>query len=358
MDDPVVPPPQPAVPPPPGVPAPTPPSGAPAHRDRSGWLLFFGIAEILMGAVCLLLFSLCLVVLPMALAAQPSAAQVPALALWINVGTYVAAGSFLLTMGIGTIRAKKWARALMLLTSWPVFLSFLMAGIVMMAMMPATIDAMPQTPGQPDMRGVVRVVLLLIVVGLTLIPLSFIVFYSRRNVRATFEARDPARSWVDRCPLPILGVAGAAALFGVMPLIGLARGPSFGFMGFLLTGWPAVVVLLVNVALTVWLAVQLYSMTRTGWWANVAYAVLSGLSGWITMRVVGMERLMAASGYEAQIAAQPEIMEWTTRFVGWFTPVSMFVWVLTLVWLRRYYPAGTFARADAPAAPGVAPAAN
>ena len=316
----------------------------PTDRDRRGWLLFFGLVEILMGAVCLLLVAGSFLVLAAGLRADAAGPKPTALGLLLNVIIYLGAGTFLVTMGIGTIRAKRWARALMLLTSWPAFLAFLLGGIGMALLMPSFLETLPQTPGQPDMRGVVKVVLLGVFLLLTLVPLSFILFYSRRSVRVTFETRDPAPSWVDGRPLPVLGVVGAVGLYGVFALLGLARGPSYGLFGVLLTGWAAAVALLANLLLCLWLARQLYRMTRSGWWANVAYAVLIHLSAWITLRVIGVEQLIQASGAQAEIAARPGLLEWATRFAQWFTPVSAVVWVLTLVWLRRYHPAGTFSR--------------
>lgn len=320
------------------------PVAPPAGRDRSGWLLFFGIVEILIGALCLLMVIGSLLLMGVWLPAEADNPKASALGLWLNVLVYLGAGGFLVTMGIGTLRAKRWARALMLLTSWPVFLVFLLGGIAMAILLPTFLETLPQTPGQPDARGVVRVVFLLVCLLLTIVPLAFIVFYSRPGVRATFEARDPARSWVDGRPLPVLGVAGAVGLYGLFALLGLTRGPSFGLFGLLLAGPAAAAALLANLLLCFWLARQLYRMTRNGWWANVAYAVLLHLSAWITLRVIGVERLVQASGAHAEIAARPELLEWATRFAQWFTPLSAVVWVLTLVWLRRFYPSGAFSR--------------
>ena len=320
------------------------PHAPPAFRDRRGWLLFFGVVELLIGGVCLLLVVGSLVVMTAGGSSGTAGTKPPALGLWLNVLVYLGAGSFLVTMGIGTIRAKRWARALMLLTSWPVFLAFLLGGIAMAMLMPSFLETLPQAAGQPDIRGVIKVVLSLVFLFLTIVPLAFIVFYSRPDVRATFEARDPGRSWVDGRPLPVLGVAGAVGLYGLFALIGLVRGPSYGVFGLLLTGPAAVAALLANALLCAWLAREIYRMTRAGWWANVACGVLLHLSAWMTLRVIGVERLVQSSAAQAEIAARPELLQWAQRFAQWFTPVSGIVWVLTLVWLRRDYPSGTFSR--------------
>ncbi|HZN03582.1 MAG TPA: hypothetical protein VFD06_08320 [Candidatus Polarisedimenticolia bacterium] len=319
------------------------PPAPPTYRDRSGLLLFFGIVEILIGGLCLLLVAASFLVLTAALQTAPGSPQPPALGLWLNVLVYLGAGGFLITMGIGTLRGKKWARAMMLVTSWPFLLAFLLGVLAAAFVAPSLMEAISSTQGKPEIRAAIWVVMAIMSLFFAAIPLSFILFYSGRNVRATFEARDPGPSWVDGRPLPILGFAGAVGLYGLFLLLGLARG-AYGFFGVMLTGWAAALVIVAHVLLCVWLAVQIYRMTRAGWWANVAFAVLVHLSGWITLRVIGIHRLMEASGVSADAGQRPVLFDWVARFTEWFMPASMIVWVLTLVWLRRYYPPGTFAR--------------
>ena len=326
-------------------------SSAP-YRDRSGLLIFFGIVELLLAVVCLLLGTLCLAFVAGALPGAAAAPQTQTMAMWMNVLVYFAAGAFLVTMGIGTIRAKRWARALMLLTSWPVFATFLLGGIALALVTPKIIAALPKEPGKPDVGPVVWVFLTVLYLVLTAIPLSFILFYSGRNVRATFAARDPGRSWVDGRPLPIVGFAGALALYGQFSLLGLAR-QSFGVFGVLLKGGPAVVAMVLNGLLCLWLAWQIFRMTRNGWWANLAYAILLHLSGWVTFRVVGMERMVEAAGVQAAEAQKAGVLEFAGQFATWIMPASLILWVLTLLWLRRFYPPGTFTPPRTTDSPGI-----
>ena len=44
------------------------------------------------------------------------------------------------------------------------------------------------------------------------VPIAFIVFYSRSDVELTCRYRDPVERWTDRAPLPVLGAS--VVLFG------------------------------------------------------------------------------------------------------------------------------------------------
>jgi hypothetical protein len=138
--------------------------------------------------------------------------------------------------------------------------------------------------------------------------------------------------------MPILGLTVAMWLGGAGALISLPRGVTALF-GVVLTGWPALIAILVQAFVWIWLGRQIYWMTRGGWWANVALVTLGHLSGWITFRTIGWERLISLySGEEAVRAIDPSMMAMMRGMMLWVTPLSLVLWLGTLVWLRwRYY---------------------
>jgi hypothetical protein len=309
----------------------------PGYRDRSGLLTFFGVVEILIGGLCALLGALGALVLSMAgrIGVSPGPTAPPRL-LWLNLLVYAAAAAFMITMGIGTLRAKRWARVLMLITSWPMLLTFVFGTVWIVVLMPGL---MAQSQGaSPEASRLAMVVIVVISAFLALVPLSFILFYSGRNVRATFESRDRTPTWVDGRPMPILGLTVAMWGCGAATLLALPRGMT-AFFGLVLTGWPAVGVILLQGFVWIWLGRQIYWMTRGGWWANVVLVTLGHLSGWVTFRSIGWDRLIALySGDEALRAIDPSMMATMRGMMLWVTPVSLVLWLATLVWLRwRYY---------------------
>ena len=118
----------------------------------------------------------------------------------------------LIWLGIGSIKARRWARALLLIFSW----SWLIMGIFMTAIMPFVMakvfanlppDAKTGQPAMPPAAITAMVIgmTLFFVVFFVLVPAVWTFFYNSRHVKATCEARDPVTRWTDACPLPVLG---------------------------------------------------------------------------------------------------------------------------------------------------------
>ena len=325
-----------AVPPPPPGTRPHGPPPLPYH-DRSGLLTVFGVVEILMGALCALLVLLGVVAMTVqtrnGAAAAPGA---PTRLLWINLAVYGSCAAFLVTMGIGTLRARRWARVLMLIASWPALLAFALGAVWIVMLMPSLIAKSPGISTEAARLAVIVIVLFSAL--LTLVPLAFILFYSGRNVRATFENRDRTPTWVDGRPMPILGLTVAMWVCGAGTLMALPRGTTVLF-GWLMTGWPAVVAILAQAFVWFWLGRQIYWMTPAGWWANVILVTLAHLSGWFTLRIIGLDRLIDLySGEEGLRAIDPPMLAMMREIMLWVTPLSLVLWLATLVWLRwRYY---------------------
>src|SRR5208283_2529435 len=100
-----------------------------AYKDRSTGLIIFGILTILLGGVCALFLPLMLFGQTMSAKATGTppnfAAILPAASIY---GVLAVA---LVWLGIGSIKARRWARALLLIFSW----SWLVMGVVMLVVM-------------------------------------------------------------------------------------------------------------------------------------------------------------------------------------------------------------------------------
>ena len=80
------------------------------YRDRATGLIVFGVFEILLGALCLLLALL--MPLSLMMANRNAGAPRPLVGLIFGTGFYVLAGTALVWLGIGSLLARRWARAL------------------------------------------------------------------------------------------------------------------------------------------------------------------------------------------------------------------------------------------------------
>src|SRR5208282_5179824 len=189
---------------------PPPPPPPPAYKDRSTGLLVFGIVEICLGGLAVLaaLFTLLSTVLVSRAAAPRLAVAAPVILLYILLGVVF------VTLGAGSIGARRWARALTLIVSWIWLIGGICGLIIALAVVPATMRAtianMPQGP-RPVPAGLMAAIVSLMAAFAALfyvvLPLVLILFYRSRDVRETCNRRDPVERWTDRTPLPIIGAS-------------------------------------------------------------------------------------------------------------------------------------------------------
>ena len=158
------------------------------YSDRRGWIIAFGVIEILIGLCCLLLA----VFVSLFFLRAENTGQIPGQASTAGMvfggGIYLLFAAFFFAGAIGSFRCKNWARLLMLVGSgaWMVF--GLIGAVVIFLVMPkamATRASMPPS-GEHLIMGVA-----LGIEGVfgVLLPLVFLIFYSRKSVKATFLTR-------------------------------------------------------------------------------------------------------------------------------------------------------------------------
>ena len=103
----------------------------PDYKDRSTGLVIFGILTLLLGCLAGLFVPLMLFGQMMA-AKAPDAPPVNHAAMLPGIVIYGGLAVALVWLGIGSIKARRWARALLLIFSW----SWLIMGVFMTAIMP------------------------------------------------------------------------------------------------------------------------------------------------------------------------------------------------------------------------------
>jgi hypothetical protein len=316
------------------------PAPSVSHQDRSTGLLVFGILTILMGALCALFVVLML-------SSQALVARDPSLAnprsLIPGVVLYGALAVAFVWLGIGSIRARRWARALLVILSGGWLLMGIGSLIAVVLVLPSAFSG--DLPGEAKIDPATLGVITTIITGFTgivfvLIPAIWAFFYSGKNVRATCEHRDPVVRWTDRCPLPVLGVSLWTALlaFGLLftMVAGTAVVPLFGF---LLAGFPAAAVCLGLALLWFWAAWRLYRCDILAWWIVVVSMVGFTISSILTYSRHNLSELYTLMGYSpAQIAAM-EPYALPQAFVTW----GILLWILPvlgfLLYIRRYFRA-------------------
>lgn len=231
--------------------------------DRTSGLCAFGILGILIGVI---------VALPAAfdgkaLLTSFQEAGTPDLTVW-RVGHFLWAAWFI-WLGIGSIKARRWARTLILATSWywllwgtEGFASFLIFGP----------DPFRLGGADDRMTSGTTTVLRTIFMGLmfvfyVLVPCLSIRFYGSRHVKTTLELREPKIGWTDRCPLPLFVIS---FIFGVWACsvlsAGFGRGWITTFFGTIVTGATGGSVILIHTVLCGYAAWGFYRRKTQAWW--------------------------------------------------------------------------------------------
>jgi hypothetical protein len=275
------------------------PSAAPlpAWRDRSGALLGFGWLLVALGALCGLL-----------------AVFLLAASLWLPAGrerapvrpegaaVYVLIAATFVVLGLGSIRARRWARALIVVVLWLWILTGVGGFLMMAFLLPRAFPGSVGGSAAGALGCVMLFVLSFFALFSIVLPVVLLLFYRREDVRATVESRDPESSWVDRLPESLLAIVLALAFGAGVSILSLFSVKAVPLFGSVLTGAAAVLCLLVTGALSALLAWAVAKKNPLGWWGLVLFQVVTPLN-LLTLRQIDMETLLRQMGYPDDQAA-------------------------------------------------------
>jgi hypothetical protein len=318
---------------------------SPSYKDRSTGLTVFGIFTLLLGGLCGLFVPLMLVGQMAAARANPPQANfammLPGIVLY--GGLAVA----LVWLGIGSILARRWARALLLIFSWSWLIGGLIASMSMAYVMPRVMAQQPAangTAGNPAMpaaalAGVMVFMFLFFGVFFILLPAVWIFFYKSPHVKATCEARDPVTRWTDACPLPVLAL-GLWLLFVVpmwllIPIVGHGVMPFFGMF---LTGLPGSLLCLVMAFLWAYAAWLLYKLDARGWWLILIASLVFMVSTLVTYARHDIIEVYQLMGYpEAQIEQIRKVDLLTSHRMNWLMMFCTLPFLAYILFVKKYF---------------------
>ncbi len=330
------------------APVPPLPPAVPAYKDRSTGLLVFGITEIAGGTLAALAIPFML--LSAVLVRKTAGGGIPLRSFAVSVMTYAMLAVVLVTLGIGSTQAKRWARALNLIVSWIWLISGVLVTVLLCVMLPSGVlvgmhTAAAQNPDAPPVpAGFMAVIITLMIVFLAIflivMPLAFLLFYNSKNVELTCKYRDPIERWTDRCPLPVLALALLAATSTAYYFVMSFTTPLFPFFGRYLTGLPGAAAFLVFAAVDAYIAFSFFRLKVAGWWVAVIAMALRLTSSALTIRRGNLLEAYSKMGWSHQ---QLEAMSMNPMFRGnailWWSMTFMVFYLGFLLWLKRYFRA-------------------
>jgi len=323
---------------------PTPP---PTYRDRSGGLVGFGILQIILGGLVVLLIP---VILLGALLSRRGSSPAPWSGFLMTIPGYLFTAAVLVTLGIGSIQARRWARALTLVISWFWLVMGIWITVLMTAIMPSMFAAGFRQAAQANPNAgaasmptavvafILTFVIVLFAVFLIVVPAAFVLFYRLSDVAETCKARDPVPRWTDRAPLPVLGASLLYAYGAAYYLLMSLTTPVFPFFGRYLTGIPGAMGCLILVPFGVFLSIALFRLQLAGWWIAIVALVARTTSAVITYSRADLTETYSKLGWRGQ---QLEAMSQNPLIRGkimlWWSVGYMVFFFVYLLWLKRYF---------------------
>lgn len=314
-----------------------------SYMDRSTGLVVFGILTILLG--CLAGLFVPLMLFGHAASAKATGAPAPFSAILPAVLMYGILAVALVWLGIGSITARRWARALLLIFSWSWLIMGLFVLLFMVFLIPkmlANLSSSGSTdhPALPSAAiGMVMVVMALIFgVLFVIVPAVWTFFYNSRHVKATCETRDPVTRWTDACPLPVLGLcswlAFSVPMMLLMPIAGHGVMPFFGIF---LTGAPGTMFCLAIAALWSYAAWSLYKLEQRGWWLILIALCVFMASGLLTFAQHDMTEMYRLMGYpETQIEQIQKSGLLIGNHMMWLMAFSALPFLGYLLFIRKF----------------------
>ena len=115
-------------------------------KDRKTGLIVFGILQIILGGLCTLIVPFMIIgMLASTVLDESSAPPINISMMLPGVLLYTLAATWFISMGIGSIKARRWARALVLVSSWLWLISGTVGLIFVLLLMPDMYDRMGQS---------------------------------------------------------------------------------------------------------------------------------------------------------------------------------------------------------------------
>ena len=310
----------------------------PEFKDRTAGLIIFGVVSILVGTCCALLIPL--MFLSVALTDSVVGGGVDSRSAWSASALYGVMAVAFVWLGVGSIRARRWACELLLSLSWIWLLTGICSVFIGILVVPAVIRELGAGFSLPPEMALFVVLVTCGVIGLlcVVLPGIFVLFYRSPHVEATCRARHPDPQWIDGCPRRLLTLTVVWVLLAVSALLMPAYNFLFPFFGLVLTGPAGALLWALVLAVCVALAVGTCRRAPWAWWGGMALTLAGTISSiLVVLRFDLSEIMMLMNLPEDQLA----MMKTVPVLDAWVIALgNLVVWgtfIVYLMTLRRFF---------------------
>ncbi|MHC4463927.1 MAG: hypothetical protein ACYS9C_08565 [Planctomycetota bacterium] len=309
-------------------------------KDRKTGLVVFGILQIILGGFCALMVPLTIFSMIALTVLDNSAAtpmrptmMIPALLIYVLLAVWF------ICMGIGSIKARRWARALVLVSSWLWLIGGIGGLIFLLLLMPDMYDQMGESGKvPPEVARIMKYVMTAFMTVLyVIIPAVLVLFYGSKNVKATCEFRDSRVRWTDKCPLPVLALSLMFGFWAVSLSFTVFYGFAIPFFGFILTGLSGAGVALLVILLAGYVAWGTYRLSINAWWCAVLLMIAWALSTAITFSRVSFLDFYEKMNFPEQQLDTIKQFSISQDYMVLIIGLSIVAFLGYLLYTRRYF---------------------
>ena len=199
------------------------------------------------------------------------------------IGYYVIA-LVCIPLGYGHLKVRRWIR--------PVSLALLRCWLVLGVPLAVIFLLVLVTAKELNLAAILAV-LVLLALSYLVVPGLLIRFYNSRDVRHTLESREPAASWIERFPIPVLALCILYLFYAVVWHVPILFSGLYPLFGTLLFEIPGIVAADISILLFVWLAWGTIRQRPWAWWAALIYSALLTISLVLTFATSSLSEILA-----------------------------------------------------------------
>jgi len=314
-------------------------------KNRRGWLIAFGIFEILIACAFLLVALLVGVAMIMSPHIQraPGAPELRPGVAFVAAAFYVVPGLLFLLLGVGSIKCRTWARIGSQIASGFWLFIGTMSTLFIMFILPGALEQQGKLPPQQIRIAVIGFGFFSIVL-MVLIPATLLVFYSLGSVRATCQTggsglapgATPRGHTEGALPVPliVLMLLEGMGIFSILSFLIVRATVVFGIV----VHGPAVFLLFsTHAGLSVLAAWLIWRRSFAGW-AICFFKLLFWTASWVTTLLtrdlLDTYREMGLSTQQLQpMSALPHFL----GLIWGATSVGMVAYLGFIIYTRKFF---------------------
>lgn len=302
------------------------------EKDRSVGLTVFGTLDVLLGVFCFSLAMLLLIVVSSAglQGLRPLHYSLAMGFLFCSTGWYI-------VLGLGSVKARRWARALLLVGAWVAVFFGTLALALVLYILPEAYEIMVDSDLMaPELvLGLLYFVVFVLFFLQVIFPMIIVAFYNLDSVRRTCERRNPEPSWTDRCPLPLLAMGFISTLGCLSIVAGATTQYTVFLFGRIVSGWPGMLVVAGLSIACGYVGWGAFTRRMHAWWGAYALVLLTSSSMMLTFAELDMTVLYEHLGYSAaQIEQQTHFLSLSPATLTFIACVWGIMASIYLVWVR------------------------